>query len=61
MLILEIIVRCQVKMTGDMMVSFPAGIIQMIMNNPVPPLLQFTVRTTQALDCLEPKSDLVQM
>ncbi|CAG7725199.1 unnamed protein product [Allacma fusca] len=53
--------RCQVKMTGDMMVSFPAGIIQVFANNPLPAQLAFRVRTSQPLDNLSSNSELVNV
>ncbi|OXA52607.1 F-BAR domain only protein 2 [Folsomia candida] len=53
--------KCQIKMTGDMMVSFPAGIIQVFANNPSPAQLKFKVRSKQLLKNLESKPDLVQV
>lgn len=50
---------CQVKMTGDMMVSFPAGIIQVFANNPSPAQLSFQVRSLQPLDNLVSNKELV--
>lgn len=50
---------CQVRMTGDMMVSFPAGIIQVFANNPSPAQLTFTVRSAQPLDSLVSNKELV--
>ncbi|CAL8104816.1 unnamed protein product [Orchesella dallaii] len=52
---------CQVKMTGDMMVSFPAGIIQVFANNPAPAQLSFQVRSLQPLDNLVSNKDLVNV
>jgi len=48
-------------MTGDMMVSFPAGIIQVFANNPQPSQLAFQIRTTQRLDNLVSNQELVNV
>jgi len=53
--------RCQVKMTGDMMVSFPAGIIQVFASNPMPAQLTCKVRSKQPLDNLVSNKDLVKV
>jgi len=48
-------------MTGDMMVSFPAGIIAILANNPSPAQLNFRVRSRQRLENLVPNKDLVKV
>lgn len=48
-------------MTGDMMVSFPAGIIQVFASNPSPAQLSFKIRSKQSLEVLESKVDLVNL
>jgi F-BAR domain only protein len=53
--------RCKVKMTGDMMVSFPAGIIQVFANNPSPAPLRFQVRSKQKLENLISNKNLVKV
>lgn len=51
--------RCQVKISGDMMVSFPSGIVAVLMNNPTPPKLGFKIKSAQNLDNLLPNKQLV--
>lgn len=48
-------------MTGDMMVSFPAGIIQVFAHNPSPAQLSFHVRSLQQLDNLVSNKELVNV
>jgi hypothetical protein len=51
--------RCQVKLSGDMMLSFPAGIVAVLANNPSPAQLSFRIRNTQRLDNIVPNKQLV--
>ncbi|CAK9805833.1 F-BAR domain only protein 2 [Anthophora quadrimaculata] len=53
--------RCQVKLSGDMMLSFPAGIVAVLANNPSPAKLTFRVRNSNRLEKLFPNSQLVSM
>lgn len=53
--------RCQVRMTGDMMLSFPAGIVSVLANNPNPAKLGFRIKNIQNLDNLLPNKQLVSM
>ncbi|XP_050446218.1 F-BAR domain only protein 2 isoform X4 [Cataglyphis hispanica] len=53
--------RCQVKLSGDMMLSFPAGIVTVLTNNPNPAKLTFRVRNTNRLERLLPNSQLISM
>ncbi|XP_055377710.1 F-BAR domain only protein 2 isoform X10 [Condylostylus longicornis] len=53
--------RCQVKMSGDMMLSFPAGIVSILANNPNPAKLGFRIKHTQNLENLIPNKQLVQI
>ncbi|XP_011162831.1 F-BAR domain only protein 2 isoform X7 [Solenopsis invicta] len=53
--------RCQVKLSGDMMLSFPAGIVTVLANNPSPAKLTFRVRNTNKLERLLPNSQLISM
>ncbi|XP_012234723.1 F-BAR domain only protein 2 isoform X7 [Linepithema humile] len=53
--------RCQVKLSGDMMLSFPAGIVAVLANNPNPAKLTFRVRNTNRLERLVPNSQLISM
>lgn len=51
--------RCQVKMSGEMMLSFPAGIVTILANNPNPAKLSFRVKNTQRLSSVLPNKQLV--
>ncbi|XP_028050305.1 F-BAR domain only protein 2 isoform X2 [Monomorium pharaonis] len=53
--------RCQVKLSGDMMLSFPAGIVTVLANNPSPAKLTFRVRNTNRLERLLPNNQLISM
>lgn len=53
--------RCQVKMSGDMMLSFPAGIVSVLANNPNPAKLGFRIKNTQNLENVLPNKQLVTM
>lgn len=54
--------RCQVKINGDMMLSFPAGIVGVLANNPTPPKLGFRIKADQKnLDTVLPNRQLVQL
>lgn len=53
--------RCQVKVSGDMMLSFPAGIAGLLANNPNPAKLGFRIKQVQNLENLVPNDSLVQM
>ncbi|XP_026815771.1 F-BAR domain only protein 2 isoform X4 [Rhopalosiphum maidis] len=51
--------RCQVKMFGDMMVSFPAGIANILANNPNPAKLSFRLKNTARVENILPNKQLV--
>ncbi|XP_058825036.1 F-BAR domain only protein 2 isoform X9 [Topomyia yanbarensis] len=51
--------RCQVKMSGDMMLSFPAGIVNVLANNPNPAKLAFRVKNLQNLENFLPNKQLI--
>lgn len=53
--------RCQVKMSGEMMLSFPAGIVTILANNPNPAKLIFRVKNTQRLSSVLPNTQLVSL
>lgn len=53
--------RCQVKMSGEMMLSFPAGIVTILANNPNPAKLSFRVKNTQRLSPVLPNNQLVSL
>ncbi|XP_020645896.3 F-BAR domain only protein 2 isoform X2 [Pogona vitticeps] len=51
--------KCIVKITGDMTVSFPSGIIKIFTSNPSPAVLCFRVKNTSKLEQILPNSHLV--
>ncbi|KAL4125956.1 hypothetical protein QTP88_010192 [Uroleucon formosanum] len=51
--------RCQVKMFGDMMVSFPAGIANILANNPNPAKLTFRLKNTTRVENILPNKQLI--
>lgn len=53
--------KCQVKLSGDMMVSFPAGIVAVLANNPCPAQLSFRIRNTVRLENILPNKQLVSL
>uniref|UniRef100_A0A1I8NWJ8 MHD domain-containing protein n=1 Tax=Stomoxys calcitrans TaxID=35570 RepID=A0A1I8NWJ8_STOCA len=53
--------RCQVKISGDMMLSFPAGIAGLLANNPNPAKLGFRIKNVHNLENFIPNSKLVQV
>ncbi|XP_017780237.1 PREDICTED: F-BAR domain only protein 2 [Nicrophorus vespilloides] len=53
--------KCQVKMSGEMMLSFPAGIVTVLANNPNPAKLSFRVNNTQRLSSILPNKQLVSI
>lgn len=53
--------KCQIKMSGDMMLSFPAGIVSVFANNPSPVQLGFRIKNIQNLDNVLPNKQLVSM
>ncbi|XP_059090844.1 F-BAR domain only protein 2-like [Tigriopus californicus] len=50
---------CQVRMIGDMMISFPAGILPLLTNNLNNAPLLFRLRRSSGLDSLLPNKDLI--
>ncbi|XP_064477537.1 F-BAR domain only protein 2-like isoform X2 [Ornithodoros turicata] len=53
--------KCQVKLLGDMKVSFPAGIVSVLANNPSPAALTFRVSGTSRFDNILPNKNLVSL
>ncbi|XP_065348397.1 F-BAR domain only protein 2 isoform X8 [Cloeon dipterum] len=53
--------RCQVKMSGDMMLSFPAGIVTILANNPSPAQLSFKVKNSHRLENVVPNRQLITL
>lgn len=51
---------CQVKLLGDMKVSFPAGIVQLLANHPAPATLAFRVHTAR-FDNVLPNKNLISL
>ena len=53
--------RCQVKITGEVMVSFPAGIVSVLTNRPQSsPPLSFTLTNTSTCDHILPNTQLLE-
>lgn len=48
-------------MSGDMMLSFPAGIVNILATNPNPAKLCFRMKNIQSLDKVSPNTQLVSM
>ncbi|XP_014256328.1 F-BAR domain only protein 2 isoform X2 [Cimex lectularius] len=53
--------KCQVKLCGDMMVSFPAGIVTILTNNPSPAQLSFKLHNSSNLDSILPNKQLINI
>ncbi|KAJ2953019.1 hypothetical protein O0L34_g7401 [Tuta absoluta] len=51
--------KCQVKMSGDMMLSFPTGIVGVLANNPNPAKLCFRLKNIHRLDNVIPNKQLI--
>ncbi|XP_073994269.1 F-BAR domain only protein 2 isoform X9 [Rhodnius prolixus] len=53
--------KCQVKLCGDMMVSFPAGIVSILTNKPSPAQLSFRLHNSANLENILPNKQLINM
>nr|XP_008525853.1 PREDICTED: FCH domain only protein 2 isoform X4 [Equus przewalskii] len=51
--------KCIVKITGDMTISFPSGVIKVFTGNPSPAVLCFRVKNTGRLEQILPNAQLV--
>ncbi|XP_022250511.1 F-BAR domain only protein 2-like [Limulus polyphemus] len=51
--------KCQVRLMGDVKVSFPAGIVQVLANNPNPASLSFRISKTGKLENILPNKQLI--
>ncbi|KAM5193646.1 F-BAR domain only protein 2 [Mantella aurantiaca] len=51
--------KCIVKITGDMTVSFPSGIIKVFTSNPSPAVLCFRIKNTSKLEQILPNTQLL--
>ncbi|KAM9841504.1 F-BAR domain only protein 2 [Aulostomus maculatus] len=51
--------KCIVKITGDMTLSFPMGIIKVFTTNPSPAVLTFKLKNTSRLDQILPNQQLL--
>ncbi|XP_050842261.1 F-BAR domain only protein 2-like [Serinus canaria] len=51
--------KCIVKITGDMTLSFPSGILKVFTSNPSPAVLCFRVKNTSKLEHILPNAQLV--
>lgn len=53
--------KCQVKMSGDMMLSFPTGIVGVLANNPNPAKLCFRLKNIHRLENVLPNKQLISI
>ena len=53
------IVRCMVKVTGDITVSFPASVLPLIYDVENAPMLSFLIRGTSCLEQILPNKALI--
>ncbi|XP_077290429.1 F-BAR domain only protein 2 [Arctopsyche grandis] len=53
--------KCQVRMSGDMMLSFPTGIVGVLANNPNPAKLCVRLKNTLKLENITPNEKLVNI
>ena len=51
--------RCLVRLLGDMMLSFPAGIVSVFASNPYPAPLQFKIKNAARLESVLPNKQLI--
>ncbi|XP_046682070.1 F-BAR domain only protein 2-like isoform X2 [Homalodisca vitripennis] len=51
--------KCQVKLSGDMMLSFPAGIVTLLTNNPNPAQLMFRLNNSSRFNKVFPNKQLI--
>ncbi|XP_043247030.1 F-BAR domain only protein 2-like isoform X9 [Amphibalanus amphitrite] len=51
--------KCRVRMTGDTMVSFPSGIVQVLTSNPSPAPLVFRLKNTGRMENMLPNRHLI--
>lgn len=51
--------RCIVKITGDMTLSFPMGIIKVFTTNPSPAVLTFKLKNISRLEQILPNQQLL--
>ncbi|XP_064626907.1 F-BAR domain only protein 2-like isoform X2 [Lineus longissimus] len=51
--------RCLVKLFGGMMISFPAGIVRVLADNPTPAVLAFRVKNIHKIETINVNSQLV--
>ncbi|CAG0914899.1 unnamed protein product [Notodromas monacha] len=53
--------RCLVKQIGDLVMSFPAGIVHALTNNPSPPPLVFSIKNTTKLNSILANKQLLAL
>lgn len=61
--IFHLVDRCQVRINGDMMLSFPAGLVQLMNAQPnhnIPPI-SFRIRNFLNLDSIVPNKQVLTM
>lgn len=42
--------RCIVKISGNLMISFPAGVVKVFTDNPSPAMLSFRIKNSSRLE-----------
>jgi len=53
--------RCDVQLLGSLKIAFPAGIVQVLMNNPSPTPLTFKIKNSRRIDKFYPNKTILNM
>jgi len=53
--------NCQVRLIGDMMISFPAGIVQVVASNPNPSPLLFRIKNSDLIESVVANKHLIAL
>ena len=53
------IFRCVVRIAGNVMMSFPAGVVKVFTENPSPAMLSFRIKNISKLELITPNSELI--
>ncbi|XP_041360186.1 F-BAR domain only protein 2-like isoform X2 [Gigantopelta aegis] len=51
--------RCVVRIAGNVMMSFPAGVVKVFTENPSPAMLSFRIKNISKLENITPNSELI--
>ncbi|RWS26264.1 F-BAR domain only protein 2-like protein, partial [Leptotrombidium deliense] len=51
--------KCQIEIYGNLKIAFPAGVIQVLTNNPSPAVLSFKLKNTSKIDKIHTNNDVV--